>query len=272
MSNLLQRILTGVVGILLVGFLTSMGGWYFVALVLGVVWAGQYEFYLLSPQKMRRRHIGFGLLVGGLIVLQQYGYDFMVDLMVLGIIVLIVYDLFDLKLELGWVQSAWMAAGIVYPALLFSYGIRLREGWGDRLSSEEAFYLTMSLLALVWITDSLAYFVGRSLGKHPLAPAISPKKTWEGTLGGFTGALFAAVILKLFLLEFWNWVDAIALGMIGGVGGQIGDLVESRLKRAVGVKDSGALLPGHGGILDRVDGLIVAIPLYYLYLTYFASF
>jgi phosphatidate cytidylyltransferase len=119
---------------------------------------------------------------------------------------------------------------------------------------------------VVFSGDSGAYFVGRSLGRTKLYELISPKKTREGSIGGLVASAgFAAGVQLLFIPEI-SLVTAIALGLGGGILGQLGDLVESMLKRACGVKDSGNLLPGHGGMLDRVDGLIFTLPLFALVL------
>ena len=181
--------------------------------------------------------------------------------------------------------------GVVYPTALLAFLVAIRGGGsvaGGGASSAEAlngapalvqpaltdgdaFALTVSILVLVWTTDSMAYFVGRAIGRRPLAPRISPKKTWEGTLGGAAFAVAAGALLKLTLLQFLTWPHMVALALICGVLGQLGDLAESKMKRAVGVKDSGALLPGHGGMLDRFDSMIVVAPAAYLYLRYVAG-
>ena len=112
--------------------------------------------------------------------------------------------------------------------------------------------------------DTLAYFVGRAVGKHPLAPRISPNKTWEGAAGGLAGSvLFGGVYAAFLLPGVPAWFSLSASAAVG-VAGQCGDLFESMLKRAAGVKDSGGLLPGHGGLLDRVDGIIAAGPVIHL--------
>ena len=121
---------------------------------------------------------------------------------------------------------------------------------------------TFILLVLIplWIGDSAAIFAGKAWGKHPLAPAISPKKTWEGAIANFLGCILGAIGVGYFLgLPI---PQSIACGMVSGVLGQAGDLYESALKRKAGVKDSGAVLPGHGGVLDRLDSLLAtAIPI-----------
>lgn len=159
------------------------------------------------------------------------------------------------------------SAGISASALLLvafplSYAVRLHgvHNLGRRL--------LLFALAITWAGDTVAYFVGRSLGKHPLAPHISPKKTWEGSAGGLLGSLLVA-----YAFSFWIKIPLphlFAMAALGNVAGQMGDLLESAYKRSAGVKDSGDLLPGHGGVLDRIDALILCIPLiwYYLVLVY----
>lgn len=124
--------------------------------------------------------------------------------------------------------------------------------------------LLLFALAITWAADTAAYFVGRAIGKHPLAPHISPKKTWEGSIGSMFGSLLIACASSL-------WIKIplphlLALAVLGNIAGQMGDLLESAYKRSAGVKDSGALLPGHGGVLDRIDALILCIPVIWYYL------
>jgi phosphatidate cytidylyltransferase len=119
-------------------------------------------------------------------------------------------------------------------------------------------------LVLTWAGDTTAYFVGRGVGKHPLAPHISPKKTWEGSIGSMFGSLLVAYV-------FSHWIHLplihlLIMAVLGNIAGQMGDLLESAYKRSAGVKDSGGLLPGHGGILDRIDALILCIPVIWYYL------
>jgi phosphatidate cytidylyltransferase len=126
-------------------------------------------------------------------------------------------------------------------------------------------------MALAWGSDTSAYFVGRKFGKTKLAPRISPKKTLEGAAGGLTASVVLAVITSFFLPAL-GVVDAIALGILGGAAGQGGDLWVSVLKRSSGVKDSGGILPGHGGILDRADALAFTAPATWAYGHFIAGF
>lgn len=129
--------------------------------------------------------------------------------------------------------------------------------------------LIMGIFVLIWVNDSFAYIVGRSMGKTKLCPTISPKKTVEGTIGGFIFAMGAAFIMGHFepIISPSQWMVLAAVIVITG---SLGDLLESKLKRVAGVKDSGAILPGHGGMLDRLDSLVFAAPFTYLILTIFA--
>lgn len=121
-------------------------------------------------------------------------------------------------------------------------------------------------LGIAFGTDTFAYFAGRAFGKHKLYPEVSPKKTWEGSVGGLFGGVFVTIVFgSLFLVPELPIIHAVILGVVGSAFGQVGDLVESMLKRGFGVKDSGNLLPGHGGMLDRVDGLLFVAPAVYYY-------
>jgi len=160
--------------------------------------------------------------------------------------------------------EALPAAGVSSSALLLvafplSFAVRL-HGW-----SREGPRLLLFALVITWAGDTVAYFVGRAMGKHPFAPHLSPKKTWEGAAASLVGSLLVGY-------AFSRWLSApvphlLAMAGVGNLAGQAGDLLESAYKRSAGVKDSGALLPGHGGILDRIDALILAIPAVWYYWT-----
>jgi phosphatidate cytidylyltransferase len=123
-------------------------------------------------------------------------------------------------------------------------------------------------LATTWLADTFAFFTGRSFGKTPLAPRLSPKKTWEGSIGGFVGAILTAIgVASLFGLPI-SLLTTIGLGAVAGILGPIGDLAESQIKRQLGVKDAGSILPGHGGMLDRIDSILFTVPVMYYIITY----
>jgi phosphatidate cytidylyltransferase len=149
------------------------------------------------------------------------------------------------------------ASGLLLVAFPLTFAIRL-HGRG----SEGPKFLLFALV-ITWAGDTAAYFAGRALGKRPLAPVLSPKKTWEGTIASLLGVLLVAVVFSRWM--FVPVAHSLAMAVVGNVAGQAGDLLESAYKRSAGVKDSGALLPGHGGVLDRIDALILAIPVVWYY-------
>lgn len=119
-------------------------------------------------------------------------------------------------------------------------------------------------MLIVWITDSGAYLIGRKLGKNKLAPKISPNKTWEGSIGGTLAAVIILAVYCYFIPVGAGWITMIFVTLILSIFGQFGDLIESSLKRYYGVKDSGKILPGHGGILDRFDSMLIVMPMLHL--------
>jgi len=161
--------------------------------------------------------------------------------------------------EKAFTSWAWTIAGILYVGWLLSYLVALRGLDDGRNWVFFALFITFA-------SDTAAFFTGRALGKHRLAPHISPGKTWEGTIGGILGAIIVSLffILPTPLTLPLNWGQTILLGLLVSVFGQLGDLVESLFKRNMGVKDSGRLIPGHGGFLDRIDSIVFAgIVVYY---------
>ena len=121
---------------------------------------------------------------------------------------------------------------------------------------------------MIWSVDTAAYYVGSAIGHNKLIPNISPNKTIEGAIGGTFGAVIVAVAAKIFFFKNFSLTEAVMLGIIISITAQFGDLFESLLKRAGGVKDSGNLIPGHGGILDRIDSLLFAAPAFYYFTLY----
>jgi phosphatidate cytidylyltransferase len=165
-----------------------------------------------------------------------------------------------------WLHSwVWTLAGMLYLGWMLGYYVMLRQ-------MDDEGELVILTLFTTFACDTSAYFVGRALGRHPMTPTISPHKTWEGAAGGFAGAVAAAVALR-FLLNLGDWslslsyLEVVGVGCLIGVVAQLGDLLESLLKRRAGVKDSGNLLPGHGGVLDRIDSLVfTGVIVYYFVL------
>ena len=162
-------------------------------------------------------------------------------------------------LYIGWLLSHFV--------LLRALTTQLNPGPLTPLGIEPGAAWVFLVLAVTFLQDTLAYFVGRSWGRHKLAPTLSPKKTWEGAAGGMVGAIIASLVCIPVLGLPLSFGAGALLGVIGGLVGPLGDLAESLIKRRVGLKDAGKIIPGHGGVLDRADSLLFTAPvLYYLIL------
>lgn len=162
-------------------------------------------------------------------------------------------------------RVAFLVTGVAYCGLLLSSlsGLRpMKDGLG---------WIVLAL-AVTWANDTGAYAAGRAFGKHKLYPAVSPGKTWEGLVGGTLGSVGGAFVVQAFLLPSLSPLAVLAVALPCSVLGPIGDLSESMLKRAYQVKDSGKIIPGHGGLLDRVDALLFNLPYVWLYATLFGSY
>ena len=160
----------------------------------------------------------------------------------------------------SWV---WTVAGILYVGWLLGHLVALR-------GMEDGRNWVFFILFVTWVSDTFAYFVGKRLGRHLLAPGISPGKTWEGTAGGLGAAVAMGIVFFTptpFQLPM-GYGQLILLAILVSVCGQLGDLVESLLKRNMGAKDSGSMMPGHGGVLDRFDSLILSAPVLYYVIYY----
>ena len=159
--------------------------------------------------------------------------------------------------------------GQLYIAVPLALTIRLTLVV-DPFSSMTQFngLLLLAIFIFIWVNDTGAYLVGSRWGKRRLAPSISPKKSVEGSIGGLLLVLLSAVVLRLLLFPELSWLRILLIATVVAVFGTIGDLFESSLKRQAGVKDSGKLIPGHGGILDRIDSLLLAVPAVYLLLAF----
>jgi phosphatidate cytidylyltransferase len=155
-------------------------------------------------------------------------------------------------------QIAYTLFGILYVAGFGGYYLLIR-------SFEHGERLIFFLFLIVWLGDIAAYYWGKNFGKNPLALTVSPKKTVEGAVAGIVGSLMAGVVAKVWFLDQIAMVHCLLVALICGIIAQFGDLAESLLKRQVGVKDSSNLLPGHGGVLDRIDSLLFAGPVFYCY-------
>ena len=264
MPEILTRLFTATIGASLLVGSAWLGPWYFGIVVLIIALLGQIELYQLYERCGVKAWRITGLLVGAGLSLRALVPDIFL-LTAVPVVGLVLWCTFT-KTEQPLMRLGATLSGAVYPTALLAFLTDLRtiEGY----SAEEAMVLTITVLVLVWASDIFAFFTGSFWGNHSLAPTISPGKTWEGFLGGIGGAVLAAVTLSLTGTVPLGIVHLMVLAMVCTLSGAVGDLAESRFKRVAGVKDSGIILPGHGGVLDRFDGIIVAAPLAYMYITF----
>ncbi len=268
-SNLVTRLLSALVGIPAILALLYVGpawGWaLFIALALVV---GSIEFFGMTHATDRVSQVlGIVLSLGVMAVFWFVGAD--ARALVTMFFLLPTVALFVTLARLGSIEtSALRAAAMAFGPLWLGGGLGsialLRRDGGD---SGPGFVVLA--LALSWFSDTGAYFAGRFLGKHKLYEAVSPKKTVEGAIGGLAAAVVGALVGHYFYLRSLPLEHAIVLAIVAGGLGQAGDLAESMIKRSVGVKDSGGIVPGHGGILDRVDALMVTGTFTYIYILWF---
>lgn len=266
MKELAKRITVALWGIPLLLFLTYMGGYFFCAFVLVVSGMAVWEFYSMYENKGIFANKILGTCLSLLFLMLTFFYpQYWLPGFFAAATLLLLANLQNQKGSPG-TNTAFTMTGFVYISLLLSTLLQLRENFADWQPafvanvSHAGGWLIIILFASIWICDTAAYFGGRAFGKHKLAPSASPNKTVEG---GIFGLIFGIV-------SFWGFANlwlpdlpvkyALTAGLIVGVFGQLGDLVESRFKRDAGVKDTSTLLPGHGGILDRFDSLIFVSP------------
>ncbi|HVG18533.1 MAG TPA: phosphatidate cytidylyltransferase [Blastocatellia bacterium] len=267
----MKRILTAIVALpVLLYTVWSEIPYFFVALTYVAILLALGEFYNLASKVGCRPQIIPGY-AAALLVVACFVYDEPVWVVAV-ISALVVVSLAaalarpdEMNKSLASVSATLF--GVAYVALLASFlvGVRMIQTPESRLASK---LLTM-FFAMVMMTDTGAYYTGRSIGRHKLAPRVSPGKTVEGAIGGLIAAVITGPLCRWIFFPEIHPANAMALGATIGVLGQVGDLAESMLKRGSGVKDSGNLLPGHGGMLDRVDSILFCAPLLYYYSRFF---
>lgn len=266
MSNLLARLATAVVMIpILLGLIYWGPPWGWMAFVAVAAAVGAYELFGMTYPGDGTARVAGIILTSGVTVGLWFGIErpallvtIMLAVPILSML-LVLWRLGDIPTAALRVASAsfgplWIGGGLGAAALL-------RLAGGEHGGS----YVVLSL-GLAWIGDTGGYFAGRAFGKHKLYEKVSPKKTIEGAIGGMAATVAFALVIGYLLIPTLPTRDAVILGALGSFLGIFGDLGESLLKRSVGVKDSGGIVPGHGGILDRIDALLITAPLVLIYL------
>ncbi len=265
MNNFWQRTLTGIFFVLIIVGSIVYHPVAFICVFSLVVLAGVYELKYIFGE------VNVNLSVIPSVLLALFGFlsIFLIQFKVLDLNILyglipLVSFIFIQELFRNKEQPLKNIAATLFSAIYIGLPFALLGVLAFSANGDYNFRLPLSIFILVWLNDTGAYLAGVTMGKTKFFERISPKKTWEGTIGGFLVAILGAYVLSLF------WMDMTALKWIGfgaiiSVMAILGDLVESMFKRSVGVKDSGTILPGHGGILDRFDAVIFAIPMAVFY-------
>ncbi len=255
-----------------------LAGWYLTGLVAAVAALAAHEFYNLVRDRAGRPLAWLGVPATVLLVLvaahepsfQAWGNRALSLLLLLGL-VSVAFAIFDRSTHQPLLSAAATVSGVLYTGGTLSFVLLLRHLPEIRgampVRPMDGFLLVMLPAAVTALADTASYFVGKRMGRRRLAPRLSPGKTVEGSIGGLVGAVVTGYVAGMFMggvatLSLTPPVCAV-IGLVLGIAGQLGDLSESVLKREAGVKDSGTLLHGHGGILDRFDSLMFTIPLAY---------
>jgi len=266
----LPRIATAIIGVPILIAAIYFGSLPFLFVVAGIVIIGLREFYLLASETGYPSYPWIGVVGGTLVALSVYGNGVAFGnvtenqatsaLIALLFAVIVIRSLYRGPADTTISEWAVTFFGIFYVGWSLGHLLLLRDMRPQGLPS------TYMLFFMIWVADICAYVVGSRWGKHKIAEAISPKKTWEGTIAGIVGALVVAALFQMTVLRLYlKLPEALVIAAVTAILAFASDLVESMLKRSAGVKDSSPLLPGHGGILDRFDSFLLAAPFYYYY-------
>jgi len=262
LSELLKRVAFAVPAAIFFIGITWLGGWYFKGLIIVIGFFIIHEMIKILDYSKTPVDLLFPYTIGLWVMLSQ-DIPFSFEIGIGIFLVFAAIQTFNSSEHSSSELSSTFFAGLYAPIGLLSLMIISEFG-----SKEQGFLLTMMVVLMVWGSDIFAYFGGKTFGKHALAPLISPKKTWEGFFSGYIGSIVFAFAL-IWMVPFespLSWIQIIPMALLVGTFGPIGDLLESKMKRKAGVKDSSSLLPGHGGFFDRFDALILAAPVALIYL------
>jgi phosphatidate cytidylyltransferase len=278
MSELSKRIWVAVIAIPIAIIIFYLGGWIFNFAIAIISSIAIWEFSNLANKKDFPTYNGLLIfanisiiLISTEIQLKVTGIDIQtlafILLVLLYLIILLVFILGltsnhqNTLATIGTFFTTFCYVILPFFCLIIIRNMVLNENFSNRPIENSGLYLLIIIFCSIWFCDSMAFFVGRKIGKHKLMPKVSPKKSVEGAIAGFIAASALFPILSYFLMPNFNLHYALICGIIVGIFGQIGDLIESKFKRDANVKDSSNIIPGHGGILDRFDSIIFAAPL-----------
>jgi phosphatidate cytidylyltransferase len=267
-KNLSKRVTVAVIAAPLILWAAWRGGVAFFVFIEAIILLGVLEFYRLASAKGMHPNRVLGAAAGLILGMQIY-FRNNAELWLTPMLLVVLLALVELFRNKGSAlhNAGATLLGFAYVAGLWSFLLLIRElPRTVNVSYESAGTWLVMLLVTIWVCDTAAYFVGLAFGRHKLFERVSPKKTWEGAIGGLVFAIFTAAASHYWFVRDLRLIDSIVIGGIIGTIGQLSDLAESLFKRDAGVKDSSSLIPGHGGVLDRFDSEMLVAPLVYLYL------
>lgn len=267
MNNLLQRTLVALPAAVLFIWMAWLGDWYFKGMIIAITLLIQFELIRLLDGALTPSDSIFPYSFG-LWVLLSPDVPYVFESGLVLCLLFVTRQTFSTSSSSIPKLSSTFFAGLYAPLGMLS--LMLIDDFGLQ---KEGFVLTISLVVMVWGADSFAYFGGRLFGKRPLAPTISPKKTWEGLLFGYLGSVvgmllvyeLAPLLMDSFAMPL-SILQMVSMAILAATFGPVGDLLESKIKRKANTKDSSDLIPGHGGFFDRFDALLLAAPACYVYL------
>jgi phosphatidate cytidylyltransferase len=266
----LKRWITGLVALPFLVYLIYSGGTFFALFIAAISVVSLWEYFKIAftdPDQLDQPgpRLGviplIGLLTAPAIVwtAHKFSVDLVVCILVLNLIVCALFSFTRFKTDKRVIETVVKSGqALIYIPLMLAFAVLIRDG-------SDGMPWLFFILAIVFAGDIGALYAGTYLGRHKLCPPVSPGKTIEGSLGGLAGNVAVGALVKLIFFPRLLWGESILFFLILGVVGQIGDLYESEFKRAAGVKDSGVILPGHGGLLDRIDALLFALPVAYFF-------
>jgi phosphatidate cytidylyltransferase len=264
----LKRWITGLSALPFLIFLVYKGGVFFTTLVSAASLVALWEYYRMVLGARTHRISGiilwWGYGIDLVLIWGAYlrGSDLILSLLAVNLLVIAFISIFQFKSDRSVLEViSRQLQGIIYIPVLLSFLVFIREGSCGMI-------WIFILLAVIFAGDTSALYVGSYWGRRQISSAISPKKTIEGSIGGLGANLIVGVAGKSFFLPELPWGTSIIFFISVGIAGQLGDLFESELKRFSGIKDSSRILPGHGGILDRIDALLFAAPMAYIFIRY----
>ena len=280
MSNSVKRILTAVIAVPVIYIIILLGGLLYLLFILGIILFSQLEYReILRSRQIPNGVSGtvFSVLTG---ISAYIGFITMNLVFTLSVLVILVLCLRGNERVDALRKMGGTIFGLVYIGLLLSHAILLRDlqeirvidnyALNNQGLSDPGFFFVVFAVACTFIHDTAAYYTGVMAGRHKLAPGISPGKTIEGTIGGFIACIITGLVVNFLFGDPLSSDWTVALAIIISFAAILGDLVESAIKRGAGLKDSGFIVPGHGGVLDRFDSLIFVFPVtYYIALVYY---